>query len=67
MAEDTKNNFIAVRLSDEEMSALKRVMAAMEPLTGRQSLSDAVRYMIRNFDYEASPLGKAPSLARVMA
>jgi hypothetical protein len=67
MAEDAKNNFIAVRLSDDEMDSLRRVMVAMEPLTGRRSLSDAVRYMIRNFDYEASPLGKAPSRIGVMA
>jgi hypothetical protein len=67
MAEEAKSNFVGVRLSDEEMSALERVVAALEPLTGRRNQSDALRYMIRNFNFEASPLGKAPSLARVMA
>jgi hypothetical protein len=67
MAEEAKNNFVGVRLSDEEMSSLERVMQALEPLTGRRNQSDAVRYIIRNFNFEASPLGKAPSPARVMA
>lgn len=67
MAEEAKNNFVGVRLSDEEMDALERVMVALEPLTGRRNQSDALRYMIRNFNFEASPLGKAPSLAGVLA
>jgi hypothetical protein len=67
MAEEAKSNFVGVRLSDEEMSMLERVMAAMEPLTGRRNQSDAIRYMIRNFNFEASALGKAPALDRVLA
>lgn len=67
MVEEAKSNFVGVRLSDEEMGTLERVMRAMEPLTGKRNQSDAIRYIIRNFDFEASPLGKAPSLARVMA
>jgi len=67
MAEEAKNNFVGVRLNDEEMGALERVMQALEPLTGRRNQSDAVRYIIRNFDFEASPLGKAPSRIGVMA
>lgn len=67
MAEEAKNGFVSVRLTEEEMSTLEQVMAAMEPLTGRRSVSDAMRYVIRNFDFAASPLGKAPSLTGVMA
>jgi hypothetical protein len=62
MAEDAKSNYVGVRLSNEEMNMLERVMDALEPLTGKRSQSDAVRYMIRNFNFEASPLGKELAL-----
>lgn len=62
MAETAKNNYVGVRLSNEETDMLERVMDALEPLTGKRSQSDAVRYMIRNFNFEASPLGKELAL-----
>jgi hypothetical protein len=63
MAEEAKSNFVGVRLSDEEVNLLERVMDALEPLTGKRSQSDALRYMIRNFNLDASPLGKELALA----
>jgi hypothetical protein len=63
MAEDTKSNFVGVRLSNEEVEIVERVMDALEPLTGKRSQSDALRYIIRNFNLDASPLGKELALA----
>ena len=63
MPEDAKSNFVGVRLSNEEIELLERVMDALEPLTGKRSQSDALRYMIRNFNLDASPLGKELALA----
>jgi hypothetical protein len=62
MAEETKSNFVGVRLSNEEVNVLESVMDALEPLTGKRSQSDALRYMIRNFNLDASPLGKEMAL-----
>lgn len=67
MAEVEKKNFVGVRLSDEEIGILERIMDAMEPLTGRRNQSDALRYVLRTFSLEESPLGKAPSRAGAMA
>ncbi len=63
MAEEAKSNFVGVRLSNEEVNVLESVMDALEPLTGKRSQSDALRYMIRNFNLDASPLGKELALA----
>ena len=62
MSDDTKNNFVGVRLSNEEVEMMERVMDALEPLTGKRNQSDALRYIIRNFNFEASPLGKELAL-----
>lgn len=57
--ENKKKNFVGVRLSDEEMERLEEVVTLLQPIMGQRSMSDAVRYMIRHFDIESSPLGKS--------
>lgn len=63
MSDDAKSNFVGVRLGNEEIELLEKVMDALEPLIGKRSQSDALRYMIRNFNLDASPLGKELALA----
>jgi hypothetical protein len=65
MAEERKQKevSIAARLNSKEAEKLEYVMDLMEPITGERNVSAAIRYIVANFDVEASPLGKEMALA----
>jgi hypothetical protein len=69
MAEERKQKevTVAARLGSKEAEKLERVMDLMEAVTGERNTSAALRYIVANFDIEASPLGKDSALARVPA
>jgi hypothetical protein len=56
-----KDYFVGVRLTDAEYKKLESIMDLLEPVTGERNLSSALRYMIRHFDVEQSPLGAVAS------
>jgi hypothetical protein len=56
-----KSYYVGVRLTDAEHKKLESVMDLLEPLTGERNLSNALRYVIRHFDVDLSPLGIAAS------
>lgn len=56
-----KAYFVGVRLTDAELKKLESVMDLLEPLTGERNLSNALRYVIRHFDVDRSPLGNVAS------
>jgi hypothetical protein len=58
---------VAARLGSKEVEKLERVMDLIEEVTGERNTSAALRYIVANFDIEASPLGKESALARVPA
>jgi hypothetical protein len=53
---------VAARLGSKESQKLERVMDLLEELTGERNVSAALRYIVANFDIEASPLGKEVAL-----
>lgn len=69
MGEDRKQKEVnvAARLGSKEVEKLERVMDLMEAVTGERNVSAALRYIVANFDVEASPLGKESALVRVPA
>lgn len=69
MAEDRKSKEVnvAARLGSKEVEKLERVMDLIEEVTGERNTSAALRYIVANFDIDASPLGKEVASPLVMA